>query len=308
MKNSIKLAGLLAIILVSSLFIFATKTNYDKTPTETVENDKNTSETYQIKALKIPQNLEFAGERVPIEKEDIRERVDRELLVNTYWQSNGLLLFKRAHKYFPIIEPILKKNGIPNDFKYLAVIESGLQNVTSPAGAKGFWQIMRNTARENGLEVNNNVDERYHLEKATQVACKYLKDAKEHFGSWTMAAAAYNAGKSGIARKVEQQKVTDYYDLLLAEETKRYIPRMVAVKEILSNPKKYGFIFDEEDLYKLEPIKLIEVDSAITDIAQFSKELGINYKILKLHNPWLRENHLNNKSGKLYQIKVPAEI
>jgi len=307
MKNSIKLTGLLAIILVSSLFIFATKTNYDKTPTETVENDKNTSETYQIKALKIPQNLEFAGERVPIEKEDIRERVDRELLVNTYWQSNGLLLFKRAHKYFPIIEPILKKNGIPNDFKYLAVIESGLQNVTSPAGAKGFWQIMRNTARENGLEVNNNVDERYHLEKATQVACKYLKDAKEHFGSWTMAAAAYNAGKSGIARKVEQQKVTDYYDLLLAEETKRYIPRMVAVKEILSNPKKYGFIFDEEDLYKLEPIKLIEVDSAITDIAQFSKELGINYKILKLHNPWLRENHLNNKSGKLYQIKVPTE-
>ncbi|MFD0762608.1 lytic transglycosylase domain-containing protein [Lutibacter aestuarii] len=308
MKNSIKLAGLLAIILVSSLFIFATKSNYNKTPTETVENDKNTSETYQIRALKIPQNLEFAGERVPIEKEDIRERVDRELLVNTYWQSNGLLLFKRAHKYFPIIEPILKKNGIPNDFKYLAVIESGLQNVTSPAGAKGFWQIMRNTARENGLEVNNNVDERYHLEKATQVACKYLKDAKEHFGSWTMAAAAYNAGKSGIARKVEQQKVTDYYDLLLAEETKRYIPRMVAVKEILSNPKKYGFIFDEEDLYKLEPIKLIEVDSAITDIAQFSKELGINYKILKLHNPWLRENHLNNKSGKLYQIKVPAEI
>ncbi|WP_372800293.1 lytic transglycosylase domain-containing protein [Lutibacter sp.] len=308
MKNSIKLAGLLAIILVSSLFIFATKSNYNKTPTEAVENDKNTSETYQIRALKIPQNLEFAGERVPIEKEDIRERVDRELLVNTYWQSNGLLLFKRAHKYFPIIEPILKKNGIPNDFKYLAVIESGLQNVTSPAGAKGFWQIMRNTARENGLEVNNNVDERYHLEKATQVACKYLKDAKEHFGSWTMAAAAYNAGKSGIARKVEQQKVTDYYDLLLAEETKRYIPRMVAVKEILSNPKKYGFIFDEEDLYKLEPIKLIEVDSAITDIAQFSKELGINYKILKLHNPWLRENHLNNKSGKLYQIKVPAEI
>ncbi|WP_298263295.1 lytic transglycosylase domain-containing protein [uncultured Lutibacter sp.] len=308
MKNSIKLTGLLAIILVSSLFIFATKSNYNKTPTEAVENDKNTSETYQIRALKIPQNLEFAGERVPIEKEDIRERVDRELLVNTYWQSNGLLLFKRAHKYFPIIEPILKKNGIPNDFKYLAVIESGLQNVTSPAGAKGFWQIMRNTARENGLEVNNNVDERYHLEKATQVACKYLKDAKEHFGSWTMAAAAYNAGKSGIARKVEQQKVTDYYDLLLAEETKRYIPRMVAVKEILSNPKKYGFIFDEEDLYKLEPIKLIEVDSAITDIAQFSKELGINYKILKLHNPWLRENHLNNKSGKLYQIKVPAEI
>jgi len=308
MKNSIKLLGLVAIILVSSLLIFATKTTTEKATAEKDNNDKNTSETYQIKALKVPENLSFAGEHVPIGKDYIKERIDRELLVNTYWQSNGLLLFKRAHKYFPIIEPILEKNGIPNDFKYLAVIESGLQNVTSPAGAKGFWQIMQSTAKENGLEVNSNVDERYHLEKATQVACDYIKDAKEYFGSWTMAAAAYNAGKAGIARKATEQKVSNYYDLLLADETERYIPRMVAVKEILSNPKKYGFIFEKEDLYKLEPVKLIEVDTAITNIAQFSKDLGINYKILKLHNPWLRENHLNNKSRKLYQIKIPSEI
>jgi len=307
MNKSIKILGLIAIIMISSLLIFATKTTNLKDINTNISSDKNTSETYQIKALKIPADLKFAGELVPLEKADIKERIDRELLVNTYWQSNGLLLIKRSHKYFPIIEPILKKNGIPNDFKYLAVIESGLQNVTSPAGAKGFWQIMKATGKENGLEINDNIDERYHLEKATQVACDYLIAAKERFGSWTLAAAAYNAGNAGVARKIESQKVSNYYDLLLGEETQRYVPRMVALKEILTNPQKYGFEFDAEDLYKLEATKLIEVDTIITNIAQFSKDLGINYKVLKLHNPWLRENKLNNKSRKLYQLKIPTE-
>lgn len=306
MKNLIKILGLSAIIVLCSLLIFATKTDLSNTTNESTSNNKNTSETYQIRALKIPADLNFAGEPVPLEKEDIRERIDRELLVNTYWQSNGLLLFKRTNKYFPIIEPILEKNGIPNDFKYLPVIESGLQNVTSPAGARGFWQLMKSTSRENGLEVNSNVDERYHIEKATQVACDYLNHAKERFGSWTMAAAAYNAGITGIARKINAQKVTDYYDLLVADETKRYLPRMIALKEILTNPDKYGFIFDKEDLYNLTPTKLIKVDTVITNIARFSKDLGINYKVLKLHNPWLRENKLNNKSRKLYHLKIPA--
>ncbi|UMB54450.1 lytic transglycosylase domain-containing protein [Lutibacter sp. A64] len=311
MKNTIKILGLVAIIMVSSLLIFATE-NTSKIATESsnneesINNNSNTSESYKIRALKIPSNLEFAGEHVPIEKGDIRERIDRELLVNTYWQSNGLLLFKRANKYFPIIEPILAKNGIPDDFKYLAVIESGLQDVTSPAGAKGFWQIMSSTAKEKGLEVNSNVDERYHLEKATQVACDYLNASKKRFGSWTLAAAAYNAGNAGIARRLKAQKVDDYYDLLLVSETSRYLPRIVAVKEILSNPNKYGFIFDEEDLYALEETKIIKVDTAITNIAEFSKNLGINYKILKYHNSWLRENKLNNKSRKLYEIKIPV--
>ena len=311
MKNTIKILGLIAIIMVSSLLIFATKStaeSKENKENKAIINDTNTSETYQIRALKIPTNLNFAGERVPIEKADIKERIDRELLVNTYWQSNGLLLFKRAHKYFPIIEPILEKNGIPDDFKYLAVIESGLQNVTSPAGAKGFWQIMSSTAKENGLEVNSNVDERYHLEKATQVACDYLNAAKERFGNWTMAAAAYNAGNAGMSRRINAQKVDSYYDLLLVSETSRYLPRIVAVKEILSNPNKYGFIFEKEDLYALEATKTIKVDTAITDIAIFSKRLGINYKILKTHNPWLRENKLNNKSRKLYEIKIPTEL
>ncbi len=308
MNKSIKILALIAVIMVSSLLIFATKTKNPNCINNTNISDKNTSELYQIRALKIPANLNFAGEHVPLEKTDIKERVDKELLVNTYWQSNGLLLFKRTHKYFSIIEPILEKNKIPNDFKYLAVIESGLQNVTSPAGAKGFWQIMEATGKENGLEINDNVDERYHLEKATQVACDYLNASKERFGSWTLAAAAYNAGNKGISNKIETQKVTDYYDLLLADETERYVPRMVALKEILTNPSKYGFEFDTEDLYKLEETRIIEIDTAITDIAQFSIDLGINYKILKLHNPWLRENKLNNKSRKMYQLKIPTEI
>ncbi|MBG7630210.1 MAG: lytic transglycosylase domain-containing protein [Bacteroidetes bacterium] len=304
MSNSVKILGLVAIIMVSSLFVFSVE---KEVVADGNVEERNTSETYQIKALKIPKGLNFAGERVPVEQEDIRERVDRELLVNTYWQSNGLLLIKKAHKYFPIIEPILKKNGIPDDFKYLAVIESGLENVTSPAGAKGFWQIMEVTAKENKLEVNGNVDERYHLEKATQVACDYLNKAKEKFGNWTLAAAAYNGGVKGISRRMETQMVDDYYDLLLVDETARYLPRIVAVKEILSNPENYGFIFDNEDLYNMIPTKTIKVDSVITDIALFSKNLGINYKIMKIHNPWLRENKLNNASKRMYEIKIPLD-
>lgn len=302
MKNAVKILSLVAIILVSSLLIFAVKEN--KTG---ADSDISTSEFYKIKALKIPKDLSFAGERVPLEKQDIKERIDRELLVNTYWQSNGLLFFKRTHKYFPIIEPILKKNGIPNDFKYLAVIESGLLNVTSPAGAKGFWQLLSSTAKENGLEVNNNVDERYNLELATQAACNYLKEAREKFGSWTLAAAAYNAGIKGISKKLETQQVKSYYDLLVGNETKRYVPRIIAVKEILTHPKKYGFIFEKSDLYNLKQTKTIKVDTVITDIARFSKNLGINYKTLKLYNPWLRENKLNNKTRKEYSIKIPIE-
>ena len=216
-------------------------------------------------------------------------------------------MFKRAQKYFPIIEPILEKNGVPSDFKYLAVIESGLTNAVSPAGARGFWQIMKTTGRENGLEVNTNVDERYNLELATEVACKYLKEAKEKFGSWTLAAASYNAGKAGISRRLVEQDVKDYYDLLLGEETGRYLFRIVALKEILNHPDKYGFNFNNNDLYKSIPTYKVEVDTAVTDFTQFAERFGINYKILKIHNPWLRERHLNNKSRKLYKIEIPKE-
>lgn len=308
MSNLIKILSLVAIIMVSSVLIFSTEKEEKTDIIKNADNDKKqTSETYKIKALKIPESLNFAGEYAPLTQEDIRERIDRELLVNTYWQSNGLLLIKKAHKFFPIIEPILKKNGIPDDFKYLAVIESGLSNVTSPAGAKGFWQIMQSTAREKGLEVNSNVDERYNLEKSTQAACDYLNEAYEKFGNWTLAAASYNAGKRGISRRMETQMVDSYYDLLLVSETARYIPRVLAIKEILSNPKNYGFIYDQDDLYNLIPTKTVKVDTVITNIAVFSKNLGINYKIMKLHNPWLRENKLNNASRRMYEIKIPIE-
>lgn len=262
---------------------------------------------YNVYAIPMPENLNFSGELVPIENPDIRERMDRELLVNTYWQSNGLLLFKRAHKYFPIIEPILKEQGVPDDFKYLAVIESGLTQAVSPAKATGFWQILSSTAKEYGLEVNGNVDERYHIEKSTEVACHYLKKAKDRFGSWTLAAASYNAGQYGIDKQLERQNVDNYYDLLLGEETGRYVFRIVALKEILSNPKKYGFNFSDEDLYDHIPTFNVLVDKPVADFTEFVKQYNINYKILKLHNPWLRETHLENRSGKEYLIKIPRE-
>ena len=261
--------------------------------------------TLKVFSIKHPNNLDFCGENVPINSFDIRERFDRELLVNTYWQSNMMLLIKRANKWFPLIEEILNEEGIPNDFKYLAVVESGLENLRSPRGAKGFWQLMPYTAKEFGLEVNNNVDERYHVEKSTRVACKYLKKAKTKFGNWTLAAASFNRGIYGIEKELLKQKVESYYDLLLNDETRRYIFRILAVKIIMSNPKTYGFIFEQSDLYESTPVRIINWDLPIQNISSFAEEQGINYKLLKIFNPWLIQNHLNNKSRKKYQIKIP---
>ena len=300
MPKTIRLLSIITITLFGITFFNALHVSDERTK-------KNTSESYTIKALKIPNNLTFAGEKVPTELNDIKERMDRELLVNTYWQSNGLLLIKRAHKYFPLIEPMLKKHGIPDDFKYLAVAESGLENNSSPAGAAGFWHFLKSSAKEYCLEVNQNVDERYNLEKATNVAAEYLKKSKKRFGSWTLAAAAYNAGNARIARNLKKQQVDNYYDLLLNNETSRYVFRIVALKEVLSYPKKYGFEFEEEDLYDLPKTKTIKVDTVISNIASFAKGFQSNYKELKLHNAWLRENKLNNKSRKLYTIKIPLK-
>lgn len=302
MKIVQKALAFVGLLSLCALFIYALQ----DAPTD--ENfEKKLINDYNVYALQVPDNLDFAGEPLPLNSPDILERMDRELLVNTYWQSNGLLMFKRAKKYFPIIEPILKKHSIPDDFKYLAVIESGLTNAVSPAGARGVWQIMPATARENGLEVNDNVDERYHLEKATEVACKYLLKSKEELGSWTLAAAAYNAGNAGVSRRLREQNVSNYYDLLLGEETGRYLFRIVALKEILSNPSIYGFNFRDKDLYSTVPSYKVEVDTAVTDFSKFAQQFNINYKILKLHNPWLREPHLNNRSRKLYHIEIPKK-
>lgn len=268
-------------------------------------NTYGESEPSKVYALNVSDTYSFAGETVLLNESDLYERMDKELLVNTYWQSNMLLLIKRSSKYFPQIEKILEEEGVPEDFKYLAVIESGLENVRSPAGAKGFWQIMRSTGKEMGLEVNSNVDERYNIELSTRVACKYLKKAKAKLGSWTLAAASYNRGISGISRLLKKQQVDSYYDLLLNSETKRYVFRILAVKEILSRPEEYGFFFEEKDLYKSAPVTTIKVDTAITNIASFAKTMGMNYKQMKIYNPWLLQNHLNNKSRKLYEITIP---
>jgi membrane-bound lytic murein transglycosylase D len=296
-----------SLMVVGAVSIGLLSINALQEPPTQANLKKEMANGYNVYALQVPENLDFAGEAVPLKNPDIYERMDRELLVNTYWQSNAFLLIKRAHKYFPIIEPILKKNGVPDDFKYLAVIESGLQNVVSPAGATGFWQIMKATGQENGLEINSNVDERYHLEKATQLACDYLKNAKDNLGSWTAAAAAYNAGNAGISRRLREQDVKDYYDLLLGEETGRYVFRIVALKEIMTHTETYGFNFTKKDLYNYIPTKEVTVDYEIDDLAAFAKSNGINYKILKIHNPWLREPKLNNKSRTVYNIEIPEE-
>lgn len=296
--------GLFTVLIgVSSLCVNAVQeAPTDETLQKKIIND------YNVYALPIPEYMEFAGEPVPLNEPDIRERFDRELLVNTYWQSNAFLMIKRAHKYFPIIEPLLKKYGLPDDFKYLAVAESGLDNVRSPAGASGFWQFLSSTGKEYGLEINDYVDERYHLEMATKVAAEYLIKSKEKFGSWTLAAAAYNAGNGGVNKQITRQKTDkDYYDILLNEETSRYVFRILAFKEILSNPKKYGFNYREQDLYKAVPTYKVKVDTAVTDFADFAKHFGINYKILKIHNPWLRDTYLRNASGKEYQIEIPEK-
>ena len=300
MNKFLRIISLISITIVTILF-------FNGMNKDGVSSVVNTHKNYKIKALKLPANLDLAGERVPIEIPDVKERMERELLVNTYWQSNGLLLIKRVHKYFPILEPLLKKYGLPDDFKFLALAESGFTDETSTVGAAGIWHFMKKTGKEYGLEINKNVDERYHIEKSTKVAAEYLKNSKERFKSWTLAAAAYNAGNYGVARRLEAQQVTNYYDAKMADETERYIFRILALKEIINNPEKYGFVFDESDLYSSEKTTIIKVDSAITNITAFANRFGMNYKEFKIHNPWLREHHLNNKSRKEYDIKITAE-
>lgn len=254
-----------------------------------------------------PEKVDFCGEVTPLHLPDVKERLDREIVINENLHGSTILILKRANKFFPIIEPILAKNNVPDDFKYLCVIESSLTNATSSAGAKGFWQFMPQTAREKGMEVTETVDERYHLEKSTQAACDYLLKAKEKFGSWTMAAASYNGGMSGLQKQVEFQQETDYYNLLLTEETYRYVFRILALKEIMLNPVKYGFNLPKESLYVSFPTRKIEVDSSITDLAKFAKTQGVNYKELKLANPWLRDRKLDNQNKKKYIIEIPVK-
>jgi membrane-bound lytic murein transglycosylase D len=243
---------------------------------------------------------------VPLDQPDIKERFEREIYVNAYWQSNMILLMKRANKYLPSIEKTLKQQGIPDDFKYLAMAESGLMNVVSPAGARGFWQFMPATAKEYDLEVSDEVDERYHLEKSTVATCKYLKSAFAKFGNWTAVAASYNMGITGFGKRLQEQRQANYYDLLLNDETSRYLFRILAFKEIFENPVKYGFELRESELYQAPIFRDFVVESDIDNLATWAIKHNSNYKELKLHNPWLRSSKLKVKKGKSYSIQLPV--
>jgi peptidoglycan lytic transglycosylase D len=288
-------SGIIALVLAS--------TGYTGTGADSIKPvDK---EAYSVYGVEIPESLTFAGEPVPLDLFDIEEALDRELLSNTYFHSQTIRLIKMANRYFPEIEAVLKMNLVPDDFKYLAVAESGLTQAVSPAKAVGFWQLLKGTAQEYGLEVGAEIDERYHVAKSTEVACKYLIDSYKKYGNWTMTAASYNAGRRGMDRQIERQNKKNYYDLLLNEETARYLYRVLAFKLIFENPSAYGFTLSERDLYPEIPVYTVEVDTAIGDFADFADEHGTNYKILKYLNPWLRDNKMSNPAGKNYEILIP---
>ncbi len=261
---------------------------------------------FVAKPFRIPAQMDFAGESMPMDINDVRERLDRELQINSYLHSSTLFIIKRANRWLPQMEKILKENNIPEDFKYLPLIESALLNQVSPREAVGFWQIMKDAGKAYGLEINKEVDERYDPIKSTYAACQYLKDAHQKFGSWTLAAASYNRGMTGLQKAIDNQKVTSYYDLFLNDETSRYIFRLVAMKEIMQNPLKYGFELAQEELYEEEAVKYIEVKESIKSLVNFSLTHNTNYKTIKRLNPWLRDESLSVKKGKSYRIALPG--
>lgn len=259
-------------------------------------------------SVDIPDAMTFAGEKIVFDRYDFRERMDRELNSFTYFHSTTLLLFKRANRIFPIIEPILKQQGVPDDIKYIAVIESSLDHrAISPARAVGLWQFMSSTAPGFGLEVSSEVDERYHIEKSTAAACRYLKDAYRKYGSWSAAALSYNGGQGRITNELRNQQTNNALDLWLVEETTRYYYRMLAIKTVFENPSQFGFVVRGDQLYKPMDFKEVKVSSSIPSLVTFAKQHGITYAQLKDFNSWLRDTKLTNRSGKTYTILIPTK-
>ena len=264
--------------------------------------------SHMFTPVELPDKLEFAGEKVPMEYYDVRENLDRELLSTVYFHSQTIRYIKSAPRYFSVIEPILKANGIPEDFKYLCVAESGFDTrAVSPSKAAGLWQLLESSAKENGLEVNAEIDERFNIVKATEVACRMFKSAYDKYGSWSLVAASYNGGRMGLDQKIATQKVKNYYDLLFVEETSRYIFRILAYKLVLENPEKYGFQIKKNELYPIIKTEDVEIKGPVADWADFAIKNGINYKILKNFNPWLRETYLKNPGRKTYILKIPEK-
>ena len=300
-------------LIIAAFLTILFFTNYSsKKNLASYANGSGQESAYNLPQIIKPVNLDrpfnFAGEQVPMDNFDARERLDRELLVNSYWHSSTVINLKNTYKYFPVIERILAENGVPEDFKYLAVAESNLRNETSPAGAKGIWQFMKSVGQGYGLEINSEVDERYHIEKATEAACKYIKGHKERFGSWTLAAAAYNMGGTRLQREIKNQRASSYYDLNLNLETARYVFRLIAIKEIYSKPQDFGFFVSEEDGYEpLGDYYEMNVETAVENWGDFAQEQNISYRMLKVYNPWLISTRLSNRSRKVYTIKIPNQ-
>ena len=255
--------------------------------------------------IALPEHMEFCGEPVPLDRFYVREALERELMVNVYRHSSTILLLKRTTRWFPVMEPIMQKNNLPKDFVYLAMIESDLTNAVSPSKAVGFWQFLEGTGKQYNLEINKEVDRRYDQEMETQAACDFLKDLYRRFNSWTLAAAAYNCGGGRISRTIEEQQVSSYYDMLLPNETERYVYRILAFKLITENPKKYGFQISDDGWYQPLDYKTITVTESIDDLATFAVNQGTNLKMLKYYNPWLRSNSLTISAGNSYVIKLP---
>ena len=299
MSNAI----LSTIALSASSLLFVTSVS-----SESLTSVVNATDVNVFVSPNIPDALELAGEIVPIHGFGVRESLDKELIVNTYRHSSTIMYLKKSSRWFPVIEEILKEEGVPNDFKYLAVIESGLSQVVSPAGASGFWQFMKKTAPEYGLEVSASVDERYDVEKSTRAACQYLKESYTRFGSWSLAAASYNMGQYGVEKRLEEQSVDNYWALHLNSETGRYVYRMLAIKEVMSSPVKYGFHISPENLYLPHEVRELEVSANISNLNDFALENGSNLKELKALNPWLRKGYLTVKPGKTYFISLPKIV
>ncbi len=298
---SLVLASFLTVIFFASYY---SETQPEQQKTAINAASKNLPQI--IRPVNLDRPFDFAGEPLPMGNFDVRERLDRELLINTYLHATTLLHIKNTYKYFPVIEKILAANNMPDDFKYLAVAESSLRNAVSSAGAKGIWQFVQNTGEYYGLEINDEVDERYHIEKATEAACKYLKDYQKQFGNWTLSAAAYNMGGPRLKREMETQRANNYYDLNLNDETSRYVFRLVAIKEILKNPDAFGFYLNDEDGYPpMSDYKIAEVNGPIASLGDFAMEHGTTYRMLKVYNPWLISSRLTNRAHKTYQIKIP---
>ncbi len=262
---------------------------------------------YTIKSFKLPDEVTFAGEKMPLGNFDTRESLEREILISAYRHSSTILIIKKANRYLPMIEKILEEYNVPDDFKYLVAAESEYTNMVSPAGATGFWQIMPQTGKEEGMEIDQVVDERYDIEKSTRFACEYFLKSYQKYGNWTLTAASYNGGRAGVDEQIGIQHQNNYYDLLLSEETARYIFRVVAYKLIITDPGNFGFDIGKEDLYSQLNYFNVKVDSAITDMSAFAEKFGTNYKMLKFLNPWLRKPYLKAKPNKEYNIKIPAE-